>query len=93
MVTRQSFANSPAAIGRLESSFPNHWHYDQDHYRKELDVFWYSMWIYACRSEDVGSPRDYKVVSIGDQNVIVTRDLKGDVRAFHNTCRHRGSIL
>ena len=93
MLTRQSFANSPAAIGRMESSFPNHWHYDPEHHRKELDTFWYSMWIYACRSEDVGSPRDYKVVSVGDQNVVVTRDLKGNVRAFHNTCRHRGSIL
>ena len=93
MVTRQSFANSPAAIGRLESSFPNHWHYDTEHHQKELDVFWYNMWIYACRSEDVGSPRDYKVVSIGDQNIVVTRDLKGQLRAFHNTCRHRGSIL
>ena len=77
----------------MGTSFSNRWHYDPDHYRKELDVFWYSMWVYACRSEDIASPREYRVVSIGDQNVIVTRDLKGNARAFHNTCRHRGSIL
>ena len=74
-------------------SFPNHWHYDSDHYQKEFEVFWYGMWVFACRSEEVASPRDYKVIAIGDQNVVVTRDLKGDLRAFHNTCRHRGSIL
>ncbi len=77
----------------MGKSFPNHWHYDPDHYRKELDAFWYSMWVYACRSEDIATPRDYQVVTIGNQNVIVTRDLRGNVRAFHNTCRHRGSIL
>ena len=77
----------------IGKSTPNHWHYDEEHYRKELDVFWHSMWIYACRSEEVSSPRDYKVVTIGDQNVVITRDLKGKARAFHNTCRHRGSIL
>ena len=80
-------------LHELGSSFPNHWHYDEEHYRKELEVFWYSMWVYACRSEEIDSSRDYRVVTIGDQNVIVTRDLKGNVRAFHNTCRHRGSIL
>ena len=80
-------------LHKLGRSFPNHWHYDEDHYRKELDAFWYSMWIYACRSEEIGSPRDYRVVSIGDQNIVVTRDLQGNARAFHNTCRHRGSIL
>ena len=91
--------SSSASIRPLEllegmgTGFPNSWHYDPNHYQKELDVFWYSMWIYACRSEEVRSPRDYKVVSIGDQTVIITRDLRGNVRAFHNTCRHRGSIL
>ena len=30
---------------------------------------------------------------IGDQNVIVTKTTDGDIRAWHNTCRHRGSVL
>ncbi len=91
--------SSSAAIRPLEvlegmgTSFPNNWHYDPEHYQKELDVFWYSMWVFACRSEEVASPRDYKVVTIGEQNIVIARDLKGKVRAFHNTCRHRGSIL
>ncbi len=80
-------------LDEIGESTPNHWHFDEEHYRKELDVFWHSMWIFACRSEEVASPRDYKVVTIGEQNVVITRDLKGSVRAFHNTCRHRGSIL
>ena len=84
---------SRVVLDKLEPSFPNSWHYDQEHYRKELETFWYRMWINVCRSDEVASPRDYKVVSIGEQNIVVTRDLRGNLRAFHNTCRHRGSIL
>ena len=90
-ITRRG--EGPAILDGLAKSFPNSWHYDPDHYLRELDTIWYRMWIYAFRSEEVAAPRDYKVVNIGNQNVIVTRDLKGNLRAFHNTCRHRGSIL
>jgi Rieske 2Fe-2S family protein len=38
-------------------------------------------------------PDDYRVVRIGDQAVLVLRDLEGRLQAFHNTCRHRGSAL
>ena len=85
--------NKVRSLDKLEPSFPNSWHYDPEHYQKELEAFWYRMWINVCRSDEVASPRDYKVVSIGDQNLVLTRDLKGNLRAFHNTCRHRGSIL
>ena len=77
----------------MGKSFPNRWHYDPEHYQRELEVFWYSMWINVCRSDEVASPRDYRTVRLGEQDIVVTRDLKGNLRAFHNTCRHRGSIL
>jgi Rieske 2Fe-2S family protein len=33
------------------------------------------------------------VVTLGDQQILILRDEHGDIRAFHNTCRHRGSQL
>jgi Rieske 2Fe-2S family protein len=30
-------------------------------------------------------------VQVGEYPVVLVRDLKGTIRAFHNTCRHRGS--
>ena len=46
-----------------------------------------------CRAEEIAKSGDFLVVSIGDQSVVVTRDREGALRAFHNTCRHRGSVL
>ena len=80
-------------LHKIEQGIPAHYMYDPEHYQRELDVFWYNMWINVGREEEVPNPRDYLVKSIGEQNLIITRDLGGNLRAFHNTCRHRGSIL
>jgi len=56
-------------------------------------VFWYGRWIAAAREEEVPAPGDWRVVRIGTQSIAVLRDEKAKIRAFHNTCRHRGSIL
>jgi Rieske 2Fe-2S family protein len=81
------------ALERLEAGLPAAWYHDPEHYRRELDAFWYRRWIAACREEELPSPGDWRVVSIGSQKIIVLRNEKGGLRAFHNTCRHRGSIL
>ena len=77
----------------LEASIPAHYYYDARHYERELDAFWYAMWVVAGREEEIPNPRDYKVVKIGTQGILILRDTEGTLRAFHNTCRHRGSIL
>ena len=89
-------ATQPSAsqdLTRIHRSIPNRYHYDPDHYERELEVFWYRMWINVCRAEEIANPRDFLVVPVGDQSVVITRDPKGQLHAFHNTCRHRGSVL
>ena len=81
------------ALDQLEPSIPARYYYDPQHYERELEVFWYGMWVMAGREEEVPEPRDYKVLKIGTQSIVILRDLDGQLHAFHNTCRHRGSIL
>lgn len=81
------------ALPRLEAGLPSAWYHDPAHYRRELDAFWYGRWIAAAREEEIPAPGDWRVVRIGTQSIVVLRDANGGIRAFHNTCRHRGSIL
>ena len=81
------------ALEHLEAGLPAAWYYEPAHYQRELDAFWYRQWIAAAREEELAAPGGWRVVSIGTQNIVVLRDEKGELRAFHNTCRHRGSIL
>src|SRR3954447_4608707 len=47
----------------------------------------------ACRLEEIPEPGDFVTYEILDQSVIVLRAEDGEVRAFQNTCRHRGVRL
>ena len=82
-----------SALNQIRESLPSHWYFDPAHYERELEAIWYRDWVCVGREEAVPAPGDYLVASLGNQSIIVTRDTDGRLRAFHNTCRHRGSIL
>jgi len=79
------------ALERLEPGLPAAWYADPAHYERELEAFWYSKWIAVAREEEVAAPGDWRVVRTGTQQIVLVKD--EELRAFHNTCRHRGSIL
>jgi len=82
-----------AILREIRRSLPANWYYDPAHYQRELESIWYRDWVCVGRAESVSAPGDYFVAVLGDQSLIVTMDVRGDLRAFHNTCRHRGSLL
>jgi len=50
-------------------------------------------WIYVGTVADVKKRGDFRVVQVDNNSIIIIRDDKGEVRAFYNTCRHRGSQI
>ncbi len=82
-----------ALLDRMAASLPAAWYYDPAQYARELEAIWYRDWICVGRSEDLREAGDYVVVAVGGESLILTRDRNGRPRAFHNTCRHRGSTL
>lgn len=81
------------ALSETKPTLPSHWYYDPEHYARELNAIWYRDWICVGRSESLSRKGEYFVANIGTQSVIVTRQSDGEIRAYHNTCRHRGSRL
>ena len=81
------------ALERVEPGLPAAWYRDPIQYQRELEAFWYSRWIAVAREEEVPNAGDWRVVRVGTQSLVVLRADAGDLRAFHNTCRHRGSVL
>ena len=63
------------------------------HFQLELEKIWYRNWIYLCRAEALETPRAYRTFKLGTQSLLVLRDDEGALRAFHNTCAHRGAAL
>jgi glycine betaine catabolism A len=59
----------------------------------EQDRIFRRHWICAGRAELIPEGGDYFLRSFGGESVIVLRDAGGEVRGFHNVCRHRGTRL
>lgn len=66
---------------------------DAGFYRLELERVFKTGWLYAAHETEIAAPGDYKLFDRMGQSVIVCRDKGGMIRAFHNTCRHRGSAI
>src|SRR5260221_962612 len=81
------------ALEHLEAGLPAAWYRDPAHYERELEAFWYGRWIAAARAEELPSLGDWRVVRIGSRAIVLLRGNDLQIKAFHNACRHRGSIL
>ncbi len=80
-------------LRELEATLPASAYLDPAAYERDLETIWYRRWILVCRAADIAEPLAYRVFTVGTQEVLVLRDETGSLRAFHNTCRHRGSQL
>jgi Rieske 2Fe-2S family protein len=72
---------------------PALWYYDPQHYQQELKAIWQQQWICIGRETDWPETGSYQLFDLGDQQALVVRAGDGELNAFHNTCRHRGSAL
>jgi Rieske 2Fe-2S family protein len=59
----------------------------------DLDLIWYRDWLFVGHDCEVLNPGQYLTVQVGEYPVVVVRDRDGGLRAFHNSCRHRGSRI
>jgi len=50
-------------------------------------------WFYAGRVEKLQQPGDFITLEVAGESVIVLRAGEGELHAFYNVCRHRGSRL
>lgn len=82
-----------AGLKRVEKTLPAEAYYEPDIYRRELNEIWYRHWVYLCRADDLEGPGAFRTETIGAQSILLLRDDSGALKAFHNTCRHRGSQL
>ena len=68
--------------------------YNDPHmFRIDMEEVFQKEWLFVGMTSEIPKKGDYITVEIGQNPVLILRDGEGNVNAFHNTCRHRGSIL
>jgi len=59
----------------------------------EAERLWPRVWQVACREEEIPGVGDFLEYVIGEQSILVVRSGDEDIRAYFNTCPHRGTRL
>ena len=67
---------------------------DQGVYDREQErIFRGPTWSYLALTCEVPNEGDYVVRKIGDAEVVLNRNAKGELKAFVNRCAHRGATI
>jgi phenylpropionate dioxygenase-like ring-hydroxylating dioxygenase large terminal subunit len=59
----------------------------------EVERLWKRVWQMACREEDVPEVGDTVVYTIASLSVLVVRSAPDTIKAFVNSCLHRGRLI
>ena len=74
-------------------TLPGKYYHSKEIYREELEKIFYAKWLLAGRGEEIPAVGDYKLLELGDESIILTRNKSGGISANFNVCRHRGTRL
>ncbi|NIP98659.1 MAG: aromatic ring-hydroxylating dioxygenase subunit alpha [Akkermansiaceae bacterium] len=74
-------------------SLPGEFYRDAVVYRAEMEAIWRRQWLFVGHTCQVPRTGDYLVVPVDTDSILVIRGEDGNLRAMHNLCRHRGTLL
>ena len=92
-MTDLAWAAAQFAARRPGHSLPQGLYNDPRGFDFDMTAIFGESWLgagFECELPRLGS---YLALTVGNWPVLITRDRHGEIHAFHNSCRHRGSIL
>lgn len=78
---------------QADRSLPGWTYGDRDFFEAEIARIFRPSWQIVAHDSDIPSPGDYRRLDYAGESVILIRGEDGHVRAFANSCRHRGARL
>ncbi len=74
-------------------SLPSPFYTNPDVFSMEMATVFQQRWFYAACVADIPEAGSYYSFNLYNNSVFIIKDDDGKIRAFHNTCCHRGSKL
>lgn len=62
-------------------------------YRADVERIWRRGWLFAAHTCEIPQAGDYVTMEVDTDSILIIRGEDGSVRALHNVCRHRGSLI
>ena len=87
-------------LEKENTNIPNDWDraglpawsfFNNEMFEAEKDLLFRRHWQLVCHSSDIPNNGDFVTLDLVGERALVLRGSDGEVRAFHNLCKHRGS--
>ena len=78
---------------RAAHSLPQPFYTTQEAFDFDMVAIYGESWLMVGMECELPKTGSYISLMIGKWPVIITCDKSGEIRAFHNSCRHRGSMI
>ncbi len=72
---------------------PAHMYFAPEVHALEVERLWSTQWQLACLEDEVPNAGDYHVYDIADLSFLIVRTEAGELKAYKNSCLHRGRKL
>lgn len=92
MASEQQREGPPPGFPELPA-IPGGRYTDPDFLRLEQQYLWKRSWLYALHADELPRPGSFRMWRKTGAPIIIIRGKDGRIRAFYNTCRHRGAPL
>jgi phenylpropionate dioxygenase-like ring-hydroxylating dioxygenase large terminal subunit len=83
----------PADAREEGHSLPAWIYHDAEFFEREKHAILRTSWQIVCHVSDVPRPGDFHSFDFLGESIIVLRGEDGELRSFHNVCRHRAARL
>src|SRR5579872_2788043 len=64
---------------------------DSEIYALDLEQIFYKDWLFVAHDAELPETGSYVTLQVGAFPIVLTRAADGVIRAFMNSCRHRGA--
>ncbi len=93
MIAPPAHMREESRIDMGNEDIPVERYYSKEWHDLEVEKVWRKTWQVACRLEEIPNIGDHIVYEIVHDSLIVVRESKDSIRAYVNSCLHRGTQL
>ena len=83
--------NSPPEDFPKLPEIPGKRYTDQNLFDLEMEKIFFKSWLMVFREDEILNPGDYKIWDKLGRDILVVRQKDNSIKAFYNTCMHRGA--
>jgi Rieske 2Fe-2S family protein len=88
-----AFRKTAETVADGAKTLPQCYFVSPELFETELEKIFARHWVLVGHQSEMATAGDYFVREVAGESLIIARNKSGEIRAFYNVCRHRGTRL